>query len=157
MARAIQPFATQSDGDVLYAVSTGELDKPHPTSSADLGVLASEVMWDAVLSSVPEQPAFPKPLPHAALRPEALTAVGGTYDFSPQVSVRVWSEGPRLLAQAAGAKDAYAIGRKAPVELTPVSDGVFTVRGRYPLVLDFTEAGRLVINPGHWRQVGARR
>src|SRR5690606_11745480 len=58
MARGIQPFSTEFDGDVLYAISTGELDDKQPgaLTSADLGVIASEVMWDAILSSVPEQP-----------------------------------------------------------------------------------------------------
>ena len=49
MARAIQPFHTPHDGDVLYAVSTNEVENP-ALSSLALGVLASEVAWDAVLS-----------------------------------------------------------------------------------------------------------
>ncbi len=49
MARAIQPFHTHSDGDVLYAVTTREVDNPLLDEIA-LGVLASETVWDAVLS-----------------------------------------------------------------------------------------------------------
>ena len=49
MARAIQPFATQDDGDTFFAVTTGEVDNPR-LSPVDLGVVASEVAWDAVLS-----------------------------------------------------------------------------------------------------------
>jgi 6-aminohexanoate-oligomer endohydrolase len=49
MARAIQPFHTQRDGDVLYTVTTDEVDGIPLTS---LGIVASELAWDAVLSAV---------------------------------------------------------------------------------------------------------
>ncbi|MEO5951485.1 MAG: P1 family peptidase, partial [Chloroflexia bacterium] len=49
MARAIQPFHTVYDGDVLWAVSTNEVDNPS-LNDVSLGALASEVAWDAVLS-----------------------------------------------------------------------------------------------------------
>jgi 6-aminohexanoate-oligomer endohydrolase len=49
MARAIHPFHTPMDGDVLYAVSNGEVDDPG-LGPAELGLLASEAAWDAVLS-----------------------------------------------------------------------------------------------------------
>ena len=52
MARAIQPFHTLYDGDVLYAVTTGEVENAALDPVA-LGVLASELAWDAVLSIVP--------------------------------------------------------------------------------------------------------
>ena len=50
MARAIQPFHTEHDGDVLFAVSTGEVEDAE-LSLLDLAVHAGEVAWDAVLSS----------------------------------------------------------------------------------------------------------
>lgn len=53
MARAIQPFATEQDGDVLYAATTGEVETPD-LSVVDLGVIAAEVAWDAILNSVPD-------------------------------------------------------------------------------------------------------
>jgi L-aminopeptidase/D-esterase-like protein len=49
MARAIQPFHTPYDGDVLWAVSTNEIENPDLDDIA-LGVMTSEVAWDAVLS-----------------------------------------------------------------------------------------------------------
>ena len=52
MARAIQPFHTRDDGDVLWMVSTGEVDVPEWSLTA-LGVAASEVVWDAVLAAHP--------------------------------------------------------------------------------------------------------
>jgi L-aminopeptidase/D-esterase-like protein len=51
MARAIQPFHTLVDGDVLFAVSTNEVESPL-LESIGLGVVASEVAWDAVLAAV---------------------------------------------------------------------------------------------------------
>jgi L-aminopeptidase/D-esterase-like protein len=52
MARAIQPFHTIYDGDVLFAVTTNEVRTDlHITT---LGMIASELAWDAVLSSAPE-------------------------------------------------------------------------------------------------------
>lgn len=159
MARALQPFATEFDGDVLYAVSTAELDRPVDDSEVpnlDLGVLASELMWDAILSSVPEQPAAPQPDPRLRIAQDVLRALAGDYVFSPIVTVRITADGSRLLAQAAGERNAYAIGRDAPVELLPVTPAEFMIPGRYPLVLRFEAPDRLVINPGHWQQTGRR-
>jgi len=52
MARAIQPFHALEDGDVLFAVSTGALESDPLLDTTALGVVASEVAWDAVLSVV---------------------------------------------------------------------------------------------------------
>ncbi|MFG6192450.1 P1 family peptidase [Nonomuraea sp. JJY05] len=51
MHRGIQPFHTMNDGDVLFAMTTDEVDlvSVKPTG---LGTLASELAWDAVLSAV---------------------------------------------------------------------------------------------------------
>ncbi|MEU6714341.1 P1 family peptidase [Nonomuraea sp. NPDC046802] len=51
MHRGIQPFHTMNDGDVLFAMTTDEVDLVgvKPTG---LGTLASEVAWDAILSAV---------------------------------------------------------------------------------------------------------
>ena len=50
MARAIQPFHALVDGDVLYAVSTNEVEAS--LESIGLGVVTSELAWDAVLAAV---------------------------------------------------------------------------------------------------------
>jgi L-aminopeptidase/D-esterase-like protein len=49
MARCIDPFHTISDGDILFAVTTNESDVDSPNFYR-LGVHASELAWDAVLS-----------------------------------------------------------------------------------------------------------
>jgi 6-aminohexanoate-oligomer endohydrolase len=52
MARAIQPFHALEDGDVLFAVSTGAVEGDPVLDTTALGVVASELAWDAVLSVV---------------------------------------------------------------------------------------------------------
>ncbi|HKP54962.1 MAG TPA: hypothetical protein VJ183_20190 [Chloroflexia bacterium] len=49
MSRAIEPFNTPRDGDVLWAVTTNEVDNPSLPDLA-LAVVASELAWDAVLN-----------------------------------------------------------------------------------------------------------
>lgn len=51
MARSIHPFHTDRDGDVLFAVTTAEVDDP-TLSFADLAAHATELAWDAVLSGL---------------------------------------------------------------------------------------------------------
>ena len=49
MARTIQPFHTRWDGDVLFAVSTQRVENP-ALDEVSLGIVASEIAWDAALS-----------------------------------------------------------------------------------------------------------
>ena len=51
LGRAIQPFHALVDGDVLYTVSTREVEN-EAVSPLNLGLIASELAWDAVLSCV---------------------------------------------------------------------------------------------------------
>ena len=162
MSRGLQPYATEYDGDVLFAVSTGEVDLPTDPKERQanitlLPIIASEVMWDAILSSVPEQPQLPKPVPVTASLPEKYA---GKYRFSRFVTVEITARDGKLFAQATGEREAYAIGRDKSVELVPVSETLdkFTIASatRYPLVLDFS-SGTLVINPGNWAQTSTRQ
>jgi len=50
MARAIVPFHTATDGDVLFAVTTGETED-RTINRYQLATIASGCAWDAVLSS----------------------------------------------------------------------------------------------------------
>ena len=61
MARAIQPFSTAEDGDTLFVVSTLEARSDCRRGLTDMGVdiTAGEAMWDAILSSVPENTEVP--------------------------------------------------------------------------------------------------
>jgi len=49
LARAIQPFHTRWDGDILFAVSTRRVTN-EKLDEVSLGIVASEIAWDAVLS-----------------------------------------------------------------------------------------------------------
>lgn len=159
MNRAIQPFATQSDGDVLFAVSTDEISNETVSgrySEAILGAIASEVMWDAVLSSVPEPPKAVLPVSRTVSMREA-TDYAGTYSFSPIAQLRVTAANGVLQAQASGKRAIFAIGRDVPAILRPTGEpGLFTVPGRYPLSLKFDGKGTLVVNPGPWAQQGKK-
>jgi L-aminopeptidase/D-esterase-like protein len=53
MAKMIDPFSTEEDGDVLFLVSTNEL-KHEKMYSPALGMVITDVLWDAVLSAFPE-------------------------------------------------------------------------------------------------------
>ena len=161
MARGIQPFSTMNDGDALFAVSTGEIEEPTgdpAVNSTQIGAEASEVMWDAILASVPPQ----DPLPAEGKRwpaPAAATLAGyaGAYRFSNIVSVAVTAEGGKLFAEATGRFKAFNIPRGQKVELLPYEKGRFYVPGRYPTVIDFSTPDRMAINPGLWTQTGVRQ
>jgi hypothetical protein len=80
MARAIQPFSTSEDGDTLYAASTQEIDSE--LRPVTLTTIASEVMWDAVLASVPDNATSVAPTEKpATVSADNLAAYAGTYEF----------------------------------------------------------------------------
>ena len=155
MSRAIQPFATLYDGDVLYAVSTAEIDQSK-LSSPEIGVLASEVMWDAILASVPEQPEIPAANKTSQATIADLDAFCGEYLFSNTAWLSITRNNRKLLAQATGLVNIFSISKDIEVELQALSANEFLIPGRYPLVLQFEKPGTLVLNPGHWQQTGNR-
>lgn len=55
MAQAIQPFHTPEDGDILFTATTAEIPADGIDSTA-VGVVASELAWDAVLSCYEPNP-----------------------------------------------------------------------------------------------------
>jgi L-aminopeptidase/D-esterase-like protein len=80
MSRAIQPFATQSDGDTLFAASTQEVDN-NDLDVTVLSTIASETMWDAVLASVPPDETVTLPTKPVKVDPATLARYAGTYRF----------------------------------------------------------------------------
>jgi Peptidase family S58 len=106
MSRGIQPFSTEQDGDTLFAASTQEIDDK-ALDSATLGAIASEVMWDALLASVPEQTAFVPPSTPPNVAPAVLAAYAGRYDFALPKEVgdmRNGGVGVSMAAEKNGAK-----------------------------------------------------
>jgi L-aminopeptidase/D-esterase-like protein len=151
MNRAIQPFATEDDGDVLYAVTTDEVENPS-LSPMDLGVLASELAWDAVLSSIPDIPAPPAPL---KTKPSAddLRKYSGIYEFYGGSELTVGIETESLTATFKGDGRIY-FDKDRKYQITAAEDGLFIIESRAHDVVRFDESGGritgLTINPGPW-------
>jgi L-aminopeptidase/D-esterase-like protein len=151
MNRAIQPFATEDDGDVLFAVTTDEVDNPS-LSPLDLGVLASEVAWDAVLSSVPDIPPAPAPL---RVQPSAdeLRRYAGTYELYGGSELTVAVEAGSLTVACTGNGRIY-FDKGRTYRLTAAEGGLFVVESPARDVIRFDDSGGrtngLTLDPGPW-------
>ena len=158
MARAIQPFSTFDDGDTLFAASTD--DAPATTMGlVDLDTLAGEVMWDAILASVPQDPPFVPP-PAVTVPPDRLRHYVGTYEFGPHIRLQVTVQDDALHAMALE-QPAFEFGSGMLVSLLPTSATEFYVAGRYHTRLRFIlgldgNATGMMLNPGRWAQSGKR-
>lgn len=151
MSRAIQPFATARDGDILYAVTTDEVENPS-LDPTDLSVIVSEVAWDAILASVPAIPERPKPLT-AKPRPETLQKFAGSYEFYGGGKLVVSGEADSLSAKFEGNGRMYFDKDKTYL-ITPAENGLFIIESPGREVLSFEEAAgkvtALSVNPGPW-------
>ena len=152
MGRAIQPFSTQYDGDVLYAVTTAEVEDPD-MDPMSLTMAASELAWDAVLNSVPELPKLPEPLTNA---PDIrmMENLQGQYHFYGNRSLSVEIVGDQLKANYSG-KDCIYFTEGRTYDLIPAADNLFIVDTPARDVIKFKSdiAGNiegLTINPGLW-------
>lgn len=149
MGRAIQPYATTNDGDVLFAATTGEVDNPE-LSVDDLGLLASETAWDAVLASVP--PLDPPAPPGSAPGSRDLASFAGTYELAPGMNMVVAAQDGWLWAQGPARASIYLPPARVALEPTGPTD--FRIAGTRGDRLRFVrERGRVIgltINPGHW-------
>jgi L-aminopeptidase/D-esterase-like protein len=141
MARAIQPFQTTNDGDVLFAVSTDEVEN-EKLNVASLGLIASELAWDAVLSSVPEL-RDPSPSAGLGMTPE------GEYEFA-------FGRGAKAtIARSGGAltitanRNSLYLPANTPVALVPLSGNDYRIANARRSLLRVDESG-FTINPGHW-------
>ena len=158
MARAIQPFGTEVDGDTLFAVTTGEV-KNAKSGTAELGTLASEVAWDAILASAPEL-SVARPRVDTVLSAAQSDAYVGRYELAPGVIAEVRHAGAGLEMAVTGQDSAY-LAVDQWVSLTAVGSDEFelgTLRADR-VHLDRDARGRitgLTINPGFW-PVRARR
>ena len=156
MSRAIQPFATQYDGDVLYAVTTDEVEN-EALSPVNLSTLASEVAWDAVLASVPDLPA-PPPTARVALASDVQRDVAGTYQFQDGGKLAISADQGGLTAVFTGtARMYFDAGRR--YALTPIGPDRLLVEGAARDVLKVERTNgqlSLVLNPGPWSQRATR-
>jgi len=158
MARGIQPYSTWDDGDTLFAVTTSEVDAPE-LSSTDLGIIAGEVAWDAVLASVPPLEQNPPETP-VGLAAADLDRFVGAYDLSPDDHVVVTRAGNALQIQSLTESTRY-VAREAPYPLIPMGGDAFVVDSprRDRLRFDVGAGGEVTgftLSPGSW-PVSARR
>jgi hypothetical protein len=158
MARAIQPFSTFDDGDTLFAASTDDV-AANAMGLVDLDTLAGEVMWDAILASVPQDPPFIPPQA-VTVPPDRLRHYVGTYEFGPHIRLQVTVQDDALHAMALE-QPAFEFGSGMLVSLLPTSATEFYVAGRYHTRLRFIlgldgNATGMMLNPGRWAQSGKR-
>jgi L-aminopeptidase/D-esterase-like protein len=151
MSRAIQPFGTEFDGDTLFAVSTGEVNSK--VGTADLGTLASEAAWDAILASAPALPPSP-PRSDVTLSSAAIDAPTGRYEFAPGAVAEIRRARPGLEMEVVGRSSLY-LQADQWVSLLPAAKDEFEMATPRAdrLRFDRDTAGRIVgltINPGPW-------
>jgi 6-aminohexanoate-oligomer endohydrolase len=158
MARAIQPFGTELDGDTLFAVTTGEVND-NSLVNIDLGALASETAWDAILASAPPLPPV-TPRSNPKLSPDTLKMLAGRYEFAPGIlaQIRLGNSGPELEVNGS---DSMYLKSGQPTALTAVAPDEFELAGERGdrLRIDRDKRGRIsgiTLNPGPW-PVTARR
>ena len=152
MARAIQPFHTINDGDTLFAVTTGEVDGTG-VSIEQLGVHASELMWDAVLASVP--PISDRPIvDDRIMTASEMSNYVGTYEFAPGMQATITIEGQDLIVHAPERASMYLPSGSA-TKISPASNGDYILDTQRADVVRFErdDSGQvtgLVVNPGPW-------
>ena len=164
MARAIQPFSTYGDGDTLFAVSTQEVgDTDTRPKFGAIDLIAGEVMWDAILASLPEDFASTSTATSSEAEIKLSTAqlgnLVGSYRMGPHATVDVSVADGDLIAKLHGAP--FEDLGVAPVVPHASSPTDFHTGGRYGTTLSFQlgsdgTASGLIINPGRWAQVGTR-
>ena len=105
-------------------------------SQIDLDTIAGEIMWDAILASVPQEPPLVTPQPVTVLE-DKLRAYAGFYDFGPHARLKV-AEDKDALSVTAMRGNVFEFPIGTPVTMSPVSDTEFAVNARYQTRLSFT-------------------
>jgi 6-aminohexanoate-oligomer endohydrolase len=146
MGRAIQPFSTQYDGDVLYAVSTNEVENPK-LSPINLAVAASELAWDAVLNSVPQLPDKPI-LIESKLVMKAYKRLKSEYEFYGGGVLQIDEDELGLWAKFMGDGKIY-FDENRIYRIQPAENGLFIVDAPAQDIIQF-EDNAITINPGPW-------
>ena len=158
MARAIQPFSTFDDGDTLFAATTDDVPV-QSIGALNLDTMAGELMWDAILASVPQEPAF-NPPKGVVVSEDRLRTYAGTYAFAPHVRLRVDVSGGNLTVTALD-RTVFDFQLGWTTQLVPASNLEFYLdRGQHTRLSFIVGAdgtvNRAVLNPGPWAQSGKR-
>ena len=158
LALAIRPAHTVFDGDTLFAATTDQAPAS-AMSAIDLDTMAGEIMWDAILASVPQEPPLTA-APQVTVSEVKLRAYAGLYEFGPHARLKVDEDNGALSVTAMrGNVFEFPIGDS--VSVSPVSDTEFIVKGRYQTRLSFVlgpdgKVTGATLNPGLWAQPGWR-
>jgi L-aminopeptidase/D-esterase-like protein len=158
IARAIQPFSTQHDGDTLFAISTAEAITN--VNFDDLSTIAGEVMWDAILASVPEEAEFNPPAHPPGVSSEVLRQYEGNYRFGPNAVIAISVNNGKLTLYP-GTLSFFDLEPGLSASLQPISTNEFYIESRYHTRISFERdsSGKFIkalINPGRWQQYGIR-
>ena len=153
MGRAIQPFSTQYDGDVLYAVSTNEIENTN-LSAINLAVAASELAWDAVLNSVPQLPDKPIMI-ESKQGLKAYKKHIGQYEFYGGGVLQVDVDEIGLWAKFLGDGKIY-FDENRTYRIQPAENGLFIVDAPAQDIIQF-EDNAITINPGPWSIKASRK
>src|SRR5258708_30425175 len=140
MARGIQTFSADVEWDTIFALSTEEVSSTS-LSLRDLSAIAGEVMWDAILSSVPEEPVFIPPPPVDVCLAN-LTKCTGSFRFGPKAVLKIRIYQGQLSAEPA--MDFFDFLSGQSVNLKPISESDFYVPGTY-----CTRVSCPLVNPGN--------
>jgi hypothetical protein len=156
---AIQPLSTAEDGDTLFVVSTLEAS-PTAGGLTDMGldITAGEAMWDAILSSVPENTEVPAVA--TGVSPMNIGRLAGSYRFGDNLVIDVWEQNGALLLRPRGDIGFFDLEDRA-IKLIATSDSDFYVNSQFRTRISFvtSESGKVtgaVINPGRWALGGQR-
>ena len=155
MARGEQPMAEADDGDTLFAVTTGGAKGVTISDEDmdDLGMLASETAWDAILASLP--PVQVKtPRTNIVPSSQALDSMAGRYAFAPNAIAELRRKSSALEIELSGTSNDYFTAAR-PVALTAVATDEFEIDGPREdrLHIDRDARGTIIgitLNPGLW-------
>ncbi|KQZ84732.1 hypothetical protein ASD64_20200 [Mesorhizobium sp. Root157] len=153
MGRMIQPLGTVNDGDILFAVSTAEIENPslHPT---DLAVVASETMWSAVLNSIPDIDPY-RATETTIFEPAELSQ---TFKFGTEGLVEIRQTGNSLTLRSVGECSIFGIepGETLVSASREANSFLFAseILQRIAFKRDSDGKVMLVLNPGNWQQIG---
>lgn len=157
MARAIHPFATELDGDVLFAVTTDEVEGE--LTHFDLNLLASELAWDAILNSTPVLPEPPETSKNSS-DTEFRSACRGTYSFEGEGKLEISNQEDALVLNYAGKHNIYFDSERS-YQLRFLSGTNYRIEapGHDIIRFNFNEKQEVIslsLNPGPW-QIDARK
>ncbi|MDE2453050.1 MAG: P1 family peptidase [Burkholderiales bacterium] len=161
MGRGIQPFATAWDGDVLFAASTDEVELGS-LHAIELGTIASEVMWDALLCAHTPRHAEPPRLLAAA----AVSPLDASFEFDRHSRLHLEVAGEQVEIEVTGSRPVFGLPQGSRIEARLQPDGRFVTTGNAGRALrdggfgagsgDEGRPQHLVVNFGAWQQVGRR-